>query len=186
MGTARRTLLVLAATAICALALPAVPAFAGGGGCGSAPTAGVGDVVEIAKGCFNPTALQVDPGATVTFVNLDHYPHNVSALGWGHLNDLGEGDSFTTTFDEAGVYPFACQYHAGMTGAIVVGDGPTLAGGKPVLSDTANDTVAADTAAESHTSTTTGWVAGGAIGLAAGIGIGALARTRIAKASSQT
>jgi plastocyanin len=182
MGTARRTLLVLAATAICSLALPALPAFAGGGGCHGTATTGEGDTVEISDGCFDPTTLQVDPGDRVTFVNLDPYVHNVSAVGWGHLGDLNEGDSFQATFDEAGVYPFACQYHPGMTGAIVVGDGATLAGGTPVVSDTAADTEAASNApAAASTNTTTGWVAGGAIGLAAGIAIGALARRRTAK-----
>ena len=33
------------------------------------------------------------------------------------------------SFDEAGTYPFACSYHPGMTGAIVVGDGKGVAGG---------------------------------------------------------
>ena len=36
---------------------------------------------------------------------------------------MAKGDAFTATFDGAGIYPFACQYHPGMTGAIVVGDG---------------------------------------------------------------
>jgi plastocyanin len=178
----RRMVLVVAATALAVPALPALPAFAGGGGCHGDATSGQGDVVEIAKGCFDPTTLQVEPGDTVTFVNLDPYPHNVSAVGWGHLDDLNEGDSFQATFDEAGVYPFACQYHPGMTGAIVVGDGSALAGGKPVVSDT-NADVAAAASTESTSSTTTGWIAGGAIGLAAGIGIGAVARGRFGSAN---
>ena len=42
---------------------------------------------------------------------------------WGHFEDMIEGDAFTVRFDDAGIYPFACNYHPGMTGAIVVGDG---------------------------------------------------------------
>jgi plastocyanin len=179
----RRMLFVIAATAVAALAVPAVPAVAGGGGCHGDATAGAGDTVEIADGCFGPTTLKVDPGDTVTFVNLDSYAHNVSAVRWGHLNDLNQGDSFQTTFAEAGVYPFACQYHPGMVGAIVVGNGKALAGGAPVVSET--DTSTADTSAEvaaasttesSSTSATTGWLAGGAIGVAAGLAIGLIAR----------
>ena len=132
----RRMLFVIAATAVAALAVPAVPAVAGGGGCHGDATAGAGDTVEIADGCFGPTTLKVDPGDTVTFVNLDPYAHNVSAVTWGHLNDLNQGDSFQTTFAEAGVYPFACQYHPGMVGAIVVGNGKALAGEAPVVSET--------------------------------------------------
>jgi plastocyanin len=172
-------LLVLVATALAALAVPAVPAFAGGGGCHGDATAGNGDTVEIANGCFDPTTLQVDPGDTVTFVNLDPYVHNVSAVGWGHLEDMNEGDSFEVTFDDAGVYPFACQYHPAMVGAIVVGDGKTLAGGSPVTSETQTaENVAAASNTDSSSSATTGWVAGGAIGVAAGLAIGLVARRR--------
>lgn len=175
---ARRMLLVIAATALAASAVPAVPAFAGGGGCHGDATTGEGDTVEIADGCFGPTTLKVDPGDTVTFVNLDSYPHNVSARAWGHLDDLNEGDSFQTTFAEAGVYPFACQYHPAMVGAIVVGDETALAGGTPVVSETdsATELEAASSAEPSSSSATTGWVAGGAIGIAAGLAIGLIAR----------
>ena len=179
----RRMLFVIAATAVAALAVPAVPAVAGGGGCHDDATTGEGDIVEIAGGCFGPTTLKVDPGDTVTFVNLDPYVHNVSAIRWGHLNDLNEGDSFQATFADAGVYPFACQYHPAMVGAVVVGDGKALTGGTPVVSET--DTITADTSTEvpaasttesSSSSATTGWLAGGAIGVAAGLAIGLIAR----------
>jgi plastocyanin len=174
----RRTLFVIAATAVAALAVPAVPAVAGGGGCHGDATTGEGDTVEIADGCFGPTTLKVDPGDTVTFVNLDPYAHNVSAVTWGHLNDLNQGDSFQTTFAEAGVYPFACQYHPGMVGAIVVGSGKALAGGAPVVSasETATEVAAASPTESSSTSATTGWLAGGAIGVPAGLAIGLIAR----------
>ena len=178
----RRMLFVIAATAVAALAVPAVPAVAGGGGCHGDATAGAGDTVEIADGCFGPTTLKVDPGETVTFMNTDPYVHNVSAVGWGHLNDLYQGDSFQATFADAGVYPFACQYHPAMVGAIVVGDGKALAGATPVGSETDTGTdagtevAAASTTPAASTSSTTGWVAGGAIGVAAGLASGLIAR----------
>jgi plastocyanin len=179
----RRMLFVIAATAVAALAVPALPASAGGGGCHGDATAGAGDTVEIADGCFGPTTLKVDPGETVTFMNLDPYVHNVSAVGWGHLNDLYQGDSFQATFADAGVYPFACQYHPAMVGAVVVGDGKALAGATPVVSETDTSTAdggtevrAASTTDSSSTSDTTGWLAGGAIGVAAGLAIGLIAR----------
>src|SRR5918996_5831758 len=143
---------------------------------------GDGDTVQIASGCFGPTTLKVDPGDTVTFVNLDPYVHNVSAVGWGHLDDLNRGDSFQATFADAGVYPFACQYHPAMVGAIVVGDGKALAGGTPVVSedtstaDTSTKVAAALATESSSTGATTGWLAGGAIGVAAGLAIGLIAR----------
>jgi plastocyanin len=178
----RRMLFVIAATAVAALAVPAVPASAGGGGCHGQATAGAGDTVEIADGCFGPTTLKVDPGETVTFMNLDPYVHNVSAVGWGHLNDLYQGDSFQATFADAGVYPFACQYHPAMVGAVVVGDGKALAGATPVVSETDTGTetgtevAAASTTEAASSNSATGWLAGGAIGVAAGLAIGLIAR----------
>jgi plastocyanin len=186
----RRMLLAFAVTALAVLAFPALPASAGGGGCHSDATTGEGDTVEIADGCFGPTTLKVDPGETVTFMNLDPYVHNVSAVGWGHLNDLYQGDSFQATFADAGVYPFACQYHPAMVGAIVVGDGKALTGATPVVSetDTGTDTgteVAAESTTQAASSnSTTGWVAGGAIGVAIGLAIGFVA-PRVARAKQR-
>jgi plastocyanin len=179
----RRMLFVLAATALAAFAVPAVPALAGGGhGCSAEPTTGSqGDVVEIADGCFGPSTLRIAAGDTVTFVNEDPFQHNVSAIGWGHSDPLHEGDAFEATFRDDGIYPFACQYHPAMVGAIVVGDGTgggngeVVTGSSFVPSGPANQLQAVGTD-RSTGSSTTGWVAGGAIGLAAGLGIGLLAR----------
>jgi plastocyanin len=177
-------LFVLAATAVAALALPAPPALAGAGCHGDAPTTGEGDTVEMKDACFTPSTLLVDPGASVTFVNRDVATHNVSAMGWGNFEDMNQDDAFTATFSEDGVYPFACQYHVGMTGAIVVGDGKGAGNGdvvtvasysQPEMPSEQDVTLAAAEPIETGT-TTTGWVAGGAIGLAAGLGIGLLAR----------
>lgn len=178
----RRILFVLAATVLAALAVPAVPALAGGGhGCLDGATTGQGDVVEIADGCFTPSTLRIAPGDTVTFVNEDRFQHNVSATGWGHSDPLNVGDSFEATFEDEGIYPFACQYHPAMVGAIVVGDGTGAGNGEVVTGSSfvppgsAEQAQAVGTEASTGSSTT-GWVAGGAIGLAAGLGIGLLAR----------
>ena len=176
-GTAiRGGLVALAASAILAAPL-AVPAGAGGG-CHRGLTEGDGDTVRMSKLCFGPSILRVDPGTEVTFVNQDPIVHNVSANGWGQYEEMYEGDAFTATFRDEGVYPFACSYHAGMTGAVVVGDGTgagtaasvmgpssvdgtaeTAATGETVLASTA----AADTGA-------IGWVAAGILGVALGAG----------------
>ena len=79
--------------------------------------------VRMVDACFTATVTTVDPGQPVTFANTDlGVTHNVGGNQWGHFDDMIEGDAFTVTFDETGVYPFACNYHPGMTGAIVVGD----------------------------------------------------------------
>ena len=42
------------------------------------------------------------------------------------------GDTFTVSFDDAGIYPFSCSYHMGMSGAIVVGDGKGAGTGETI------------------------------------------------------
>ncbi|HEY7755128.1 MAG TPA: plastocyanin/azurin family copper-binding protein [Actinomycetota bacterium] len=182
---ARRTLLIFAATTLCALAVPAAPAVAGGG-CHSGVTTGEGDTVEMRDACFTPTTLRVAPGDEVSFVNLDPITHNVGGNLWGHLDDMGEGDAFTATFTDAGIYPYACSYHPGMTGAIVVGDGTgagngeavTIAAFEPPSPSPEVEIRTVEVGASEGGSSGLGWVAGGAIGLAIGLGVGLLLRRR--------
>ena len=109
-----------------------------GGGCHSGVTendaTGEKDAtVRMIDACFTATVTTVDPGQPVTFANTDlGVTHNVGGNQWGHFEDMVEGDAFTVTFDEAGVYPFACNYHPGMTGAIVVGGGKGAGGGSGI------------------------------------------------------
>ena len=182
---ARRTLFVLAATFLAALALPTV-AIAGGG-CHDGATTGEGDTVEMKDACFRPSTLQIDPGDTVTFVNRDAMTHNVTAMGWGQFEDMNQGDAFRATFEESGVYPYACQYHPGMTGAILVGDGTGAGGGEAVISGgvaqyqpPADDAqvLASQRVSNEASTSAVGWIAGAAIGLAVGLGGGLLVRRR--------
>jgi plastocyanin len=183
----RRLLMVAAATLLLGLVVPAMPASAGGG-CHAGATTGEGDTVEMVDACFTPSTLQVDPGAEVAFVNRDSMVHNVTAIGWGNFEDMTRGDAFTATFAEPGIYPFACAYHPGMAGAIVVGNGLGAGNGEvvtvtslqePALEQPATETelAAADVGtAASGGGSVVGWIGGGVIGLALGIGVAALAR----------
>jgi plastocyanin len=118
---------MVVSAAIVVLGVPG--AALAGGGCHSGVTENdaTGDkdaTVRMVDACFTATVTNVDPGAPVTFANTDlGVTHNVGGNGWGHFEDMIEGDAFTVRFDDAGIYPFACNYHPGMTGAIVVGDG---------------------------------------------------------------
>ena len=191
-GRAIRAGLVAAGATAVLVGPWAGPAVAGGG-CHRGLTQGEGDTVEMSKACFGPSILKVDPGTEVTFVNLDPIVHNVSANGWGQLDDMYEGDAFTATFREDGIYPFACSYHPGMTGAVVVGKGLGAGSEASVLGPstvTEAETDAADggeiAAAPTSTGTgasPTGWVVGGALGLALGAG-GALLWRRRGEGSS--
>ena len=186
---ARRTLFVLAATGFASLAVPAIPASAGGG-CRGPATTGSGATVELVGACFTPTTLRVAPGDEVTFVNVDPMTHNVLGGGWGSLGDLEPDDAFTATFADAGVYPYACSYHPGMTGAIVVGDGTGAGNGEqvavapfePPQPSPQVEIRTVPAASSDGGSTALGWVGGGAAGLAIGLGAGALLRRRPATA----
>ena len=183
---ARRTMFVLVATFLAALALPAV-AIAGGG-CHDGATTGEGDIVEMKDACFRPSTLKIDPGDTVTFVNRDAMTHNVTAMGWGQFEDMNRGDAYRATFEESGVYPYACQWHPGMTGAILVGDGTGAGGGEAVISggvapyqpppDQDAQVLASQPVSNGSSTSAAGWIAGAAIGLAVGLGGGLIVRRR--------
>jgi plastocyanin len=180
----RRSGILATASFLAVLVLPALPAAAGGG-CHGGVTQGTGDTVEIVDACFTPTTLNIQPGDSVTWVNTDSFVHNVGGNLWGHFDDLNGGQSFTATFDQPGVFPYACTYHPGMTGAIIVGDGTGVGNGKAVDVSSFGQPEASPlirvrtvTQPASSAPVAIGWVAGAAIGLGLGLGLGALVRRR--------
>ena len=168
-----RTVVLMSAMTMCLSQVGPIAGIAwGGGGChraGLGITDETGTTVQMMDACFTPTVLRVAQGDSVRFVNRDPMVHNVTANDWGHWDDMYEGDRYTASFDDEGIFPFACTYHPGMTGAIVVGDGGT--------GDTAP--VAAAAAAVDPPSGGAGWLAPGIGGVAIGLACGyALARRR--------
>jgi len=82
-------------------------------------------VVKLDKCAFFPTVAHVPVGTEVQFLNADMVGHEVvgANLTWGHHDKiLGTGDQLGVRFATAGIYPYACMIHPGMTGAIIVGD----------------------------------------------------------------
>ena len=62
---------------------------------------------------FDPVAIQVPVGTTVTWHNTDNFSHSVSVAGGGFpVLDLRPGQSGTITFDQPGAYAYVCTYHA--------------------------------------------------------------------------
>lgn len=180
----RRSGILAAAAFLAVLVLPALPAGAGGG-CHSGVSRGTGDTVEIVDACFTPTTLSIQPGDSVTWVNTDSFVHNVGGNLWGHFDDLNGGQSFTAKFDQPGIYPYACNYHPGMTGAIVVGGGLGAGNGETVQVSSFEQPEASPvvqvrrvTEPASSVPITIGWVAGAVIGLGIGLGIAALVRNK--------
>jgi len=96
-----------------------------------AQSAAGGEVVEVEV--IDTTYLlkvtNVPVGTTVTFVYNAGLPHTVTSdADLFNSGTLGEGDTFSFTFDEAGTFPYFCRFHggpggSGMSGVINVTEG---------------------------------------------------------------
>jgi len=76
---------------------------------------------------FTPPSLTVNPGQSITFVNLDNDDHTATGSGFDTGIIVEEGGMATVVLDEPGTYPFACQIHPEMVGSIgVVGPDGTV------------------------------------------------------------
>ena len=90
---------------------------------------------------FEPKDITVKVGTTVTWKNGETIGHTITSGKWGDVNeDTGlrgsqtpdgefdhalaakgkEGDSFTYTFDEVGVFQYYCQPHLTMNATVTV------------------------------------------------------------------
>src|SRR5215468_7725813 len=96
-------------------------------GC-AAQTNAVAAPVEIAQVTmppsyrFDPPAIRIPAGTTVTWRNADNFTHSVSVVdGKFPLLNLSPGQSGTITFDQPGAYAYICTYHAqDMKGTVIV------------------------------------------------------------------
>ena len=79
--------------------------------------------MRITKCQFMSALLRVPVGTTVKWTNDDFLPHVVSGIGWGgNQSILMTGDTFSHAFTEAGVFPYTCTLHPGMSAVVFVGD----------------------------------------------------------------
>jgi plastocyanin len=71
---------------------------------------------------FDPVAIRVPAGTTVTWHNTDNFTHGVHVDGGSFSTlSLKPGESGTMTFDQPGEYAYVCPYHAqNMKGTISV------------------------------------------------------------------
>jgi plastocyanin len=125
----RGTFIAVVATAV--LSIPGSLAQAGGGCRGEPVTTGSDLVVHFNGVCFSPTIVHIRAGATVTWANdLSKAPHTVTGANasWGSFDEVAPGSSFSHQFTTEGTYPYYCFLHAGMVGAVVVGDGNASSG----------------------------------------------------------
>jgi plastocyanin len=98
----------------------AIVALTLGGGLGAAH-AQEGAAVSIVDFAFDPAAVEVPVGATVTWTNTGAAPHTATASdGTFDSGELAPGASFSHTFAAAGTFPYVCQIHPQMTGTVTV------------------------------------------------------------------
>ena len=69
---------------------------------------------------FAPPAITVPAGTTVTWTNSDTFSHNVRFEG-AEPQTMRPGEQTTRTFEEPGLFPYVCTFHAqDMTGSVLV------------------------------------------------------------------
>lgn len=87
----------------------------------SAPTAAI-NTITITSAGFEPNALQVKIGTTVTWTNNDIAAHTVTAdtIGLFDSGPIKTGGTFTFTFSRAGTFNYHSTSDANMTGTITV------------------------------------------------------------------
>lgn len=81
--------------------------------------------VAIADFAFAPTPVRIRPGGTVVWTNQDSTTHSIqdtSSMATPVSPPLEQGDMFSITYREAGVYPYICGIHISMEGSVEVAD----------------------------------------------------------------
>jgi plastocyanin len=107
---------------------------------GPALTARAGDYdaeISAIDNAFDAAIVRIQPGQSIEWPNDGNSPHTVTADdGSFDSGNLTPGATFTSAFDQPGVFAYHCTYHGapgvGMAGVVVVGDAqiPSPSGGE--------------------------------------------------------
>jgi len=79
--------------------------------------------VRIVSFQFTPQTVAVKPGSEVTWTNEDTAIHSIkdtSPLATPVSQDLGQGATFSITYEQPGTYSYICGIHQYMTGTVTV------------------------------------------------------------------
>lgn len=77
--------------------------------------------VHISKFKFDPAEIEVKSGDIIEFDNQDFAPHTATAKDKSFdTKDLKKDATAQITAGKAGIYDYACTYHPGMVGKIIV------------------------------------------------------------------
>ena len=86
----------------------------------AAPVAAADETVTIDDFAFEPGAVTVQVGDSVTWTNADTTAHTATdSDGSFDTESIGTGQSSTIQFQEAGRYSYVCSIHPTMTGSVV-------------------------------------------------------------------
>lgn len=98
-----------------------VMAFAAGcGGAGDTTPVATNDVLLPKSYRFDPTAIRVQAGTSVTWTNEDNFTHTVKVED-GADHEIEPGETVTIGFPAVGTYRFVCTLHPhDMDGEVVV------------------------------------------------------------------
>jgi plastocyanin len=91
----------------------------GGSGESSEPVATT-EVQMVKSYRFDPKVIEIKAGEMVTWTNEDNFTHTVEVDGQEN-HKVGQGESFSVTFEEPGIYHYVCTLHSkDMDGEVIV------------------------------------------------------------------
>jgi plastocyanin len=78
--------------------------------------------VTIQNFIYSPNPITIDPGDTVRWTNLDTAQHSAISVNEGFVSAVvGQNQSTSVTFNDAGTYEYVCAVHgASMKGTVIV------------------------------------------------------------------
>ena len=89
---------------------------------GTVPPAPGANEVWMKNTAFVPATKTIAKGTTITWTNKDAATHDVKSntAGLFASPSMGQGATFSYTFNTAGTFGYTCVFHNGMNGTIIV------------------------------------------------------------------
>jgi len=101
------------------MAMPTATSTSTSGGGSATEGSNVSAMIE--NFAFNPGALTIHRGTTVTWTNNDGASHTVTSdSGAFDSGTLGNGGTFSFTFNDVGTFAYHCKFHSMMTATVIV------------------------------------------------------------------
>jgi len=77
--------------------------------------------IDVSDNSFNPQAVTIKAGTTVTWINNDNVVHKIlSDNGGPSSNNLSNGQSYSFVYRVLGIYGYHDSIYPSMTGTIIV------------------------------------------------------------------